>query len=126
MKSNKVLMLWTLLVVFCLLPAGCGKKADENKPMSEVKAEAEKMNVQQLRETAIAYQEAVKSKTSEVDKIEAKIKELAPADLLGSKASELKAKIDAFNKSKSALIERFQVYYDELKKKGGDLTGLQL
>lgn len=34
---------------------GCGKKADENKPLGEVKAEAEKMDTDGLRTMAMVY-----------------------------------------------------------------------
>jgi len=46
--------------------------------------------------------------------------------MLGDEAKELKTEIEALNKSVSALKERFQVYYDKLKEKGGNLSGLEL
>ena len=39
---------------------------------------------------------------------------------------ELKADIDALNKSVSSLKERFEIYYNMLKEKGGDLSGLNI
>jgi len=46
--------------------------------------------------------------------------------LLGDEAKELKADIENINQSLSALTERFDVYYQKLKDKGGDLSGLQV
>jgi hypothetical protein len=34
--------------------------------------------------------------------------------------------MSALNKSTEVLAERFQVYYDKLKEKGGDLSGLDI
>ena len=58
-----------------------------------------------------------KSSTYDINKI---------AEMLGDEAKGLKAEVDTLTKSVSALKERFQVYYDKLKEKGGDLSGLTL
>ncbi len=54
--------------MFCLpvLP-GCGQKADESKPIDQVKAEAEKMDTDGLRTMAMAYQKAITAKNGEVE-----------------------------------------------------------
>jgi hypothetical protein len=103
---------------------GCGKKADETKPISEVQAEANKMSVEKLRSMAMKYQDAISDKKGEVEKVTAQVKEIPVAKMLGEEAKELKAEIESLNKSVSALKARFQVYYDKLKEKGGDLSGL--
>ena len=115
-----------LLVGCFLLSAGCGKKADETKPISEVKAEAEGMSVEKLRSKAITYKDAITAKKGDIEKVTEKIKDIPVAEMLGDEAKELKAEVDALTKSLSALKERFQVYYDKLKEKGGDLSGLTL
>jgi len=115
-----------MLAVFLLLLSGCGKKADENKPISEVQAEAAKMNVQDLKAMAMSYKDAIEAKKVDVENLAAKLKGIPVAQLLGEKAKQLKADIDSLNKSLSALKERFQIYYDQLKAKGGDLSGLQI
>lgn len=123
MKKN---LLSLMLVVPLLFLAGCGKKADENKPIGEVQAEAAKMNVQDLKAMAMKYKDAVEAKKADVEKLAAKLKEIPVAQLLGEQAKQLNADIDNLNKSLSALKERFQIYYDQLKAKGGDLSGLQI
>ena len=121
---NAVLCCLIALCLFAIL--GCGKKADENKPISEVKAEAEKMDTDGLRAMAMVYQKAIAAKNSEVEKLSAKLKDIPVTEMMGNEAKELKADIDNLNKSISALKERFEVYYQNLKDKGGDLSGLQV
>ena len=121
---NAVLCCLIALCLFAIL--GCGKKADENKPISEVKAEAEKMDTDGLRAMAMVYQKAIAAKNSEVEKLSAKLKEIPATEMLGAEAKEVKVDIDNLNKSISALKERFEVYYQKLKEQGGDLSGLQV
>jgi len=121
---NAVLCCLIALCLFTIL--GCGKKADENKPISEVKAEAEKMDTDGLRAMAMVYQKAIAAKNSEVEKLAAKLKDIPVTEMLGDEAKELKADLDNLNKSISALKERFEVYYQKLKEQGGDLSGLQV
>lgn len=126
MKNVRNVTFWLLLVLCSLAVLGCGQKADENKPMSEVKAEAEKMDTSKLRDMATSYKEAITAKKGEVEKITAKLKEIPVTEMLGEEAKGLKADIDDLNTSISALKERFDVYYDKLKEKGGDTSGLQI
>ena len=121
---NAVLCCLIALCLFAIL--GCGKKADEDKPISEVKTEAEKMDTDGLRAMAMVYQKAIAAKNSEVEKLTAKLKDIPVTEMLGSEAKELKADLDNLNKSVSALKERFEVYYQKLKEQGGDLSGLQV
>ena len=115
-----------LLILSFLSLAGCGKKADENKPVSEIKAEAEKMSEKKLRAMAKAYKDAIEARQRQVGKLAAKFKETPFAELLGGEATKLKADIESLNKSLSALTERFQLYYQNLKEKGADLSGLEI
>jgi uncharacterized coiled-coil DUF342 family protein len=118
---------WCLLAVVALAIGGCGgKKADANKPISEAKAEAEKMDVGQLRNMAMTYKEAIVAKKVDLDKVAAKLKEIPVTELLGEKAKQFKADIENLNKSVNALRERFEVYYQKLKEKSGNLSGLEL
>jgi alanyl-tRNA synthetase len=126
MIMKNVTFYW-LLVLWAFTIVGCGgKKADETKPISEVKTEAEKMDAGQLRSMAMTYKEAIVAKTDEVEKIAAKLKEIPVTELLGEKAKQLKTDIDSLTKSIDALKVRFDVYYAKLKEKSGDLSGLEL
>ena len=136
MKPVKSITLLCLLVLCSVTVLGCSEKKetvvgtdlkiDENKPISEVKAEAEKMDAGQLRAAALKYKEATEAKNAEVDKLAKELMQSMVADKSGDKAKDLNARMSALNKSAEALAEQFQVYYDKLKAKGGDLSGLDL
>ena len=123
MKEAKNILCCSL-VLCSLVLLGCGKKADENRPISEVKAEAEKMDVGELKAMAMKYKNAIVAKEPEIRKLADQLKEIPIAKMLGPEAKDIKAEIEALNKSVSALNERFAVYHDKLKEKGGDLSGL--
>jgi hypothetical protein len=115
------------LLSLCLLAAhGCGKKADEARPISEVKAEADKMSVPDLQAWAKTYRDAIVAKKAEVEKVAARVKEIPLAEMLGEEAKNLKAELEDLQNSVAALTERFQVYYDKLKEKGGNTSGLDI
>ena len=126
MQVFKKYALYLLVIVCAVGLFGCGKKADETKPLSEVKAEAEKMAAAKLRKMAEAYKDAITDKKAEVEKVAAQLKEIPLTKMLGAEAKELKGEMDQLNKSVSALTERFKIYYDKLKEKGGDVSGLQI
>ena len=126
MKTVKLITFYCSLTLCALALVGCGKKADESKPVSEVKAEAEKMSAEKLRDMALAYKDAIEAKKGDVEKITAKLKEIPVTQMLGDEAKGLKADIGDLNKSVSALKERFNVYYSKLKEKDGDLSGLKI
>ena len=126
MIMKNVTFYW-LLVLWAFTIVGCGgKKADETKPISEVRAEAETMDAGQLRNMAMTYKEAIVAKKGEVEKMTAKLKEIPVTELLGEKTKQLKTNIDDLTKSIDALKVRFDVYYAKLKEKSGDLSGLEL
>lgn len=119
----------TIYCLVCLLilsMAGCGKKADENKPIGEVKAEADKMSIDELQDMALKYKEAILAKQSEIDKVMAQFKKIPITKALSEEAKGLKGEIDNLMKSTNALKERFEIYYNKVKEKGGDLSGLKI
>lgn len=126
MKTTIKTGLCCLLAICILAAMGCGKKADENKPISEVKAEAEKMEKAGLREMALNYKSAIEARSKEVEKLAAKLKEIPVAEMLGKEAKAIKTEMETINKSVNALKERFRIYYDKLKEKDGDLSGLEI
>jgi hypothetical protein len=116
-----------LLAGWALVIGSCGgKKANESKPISEAKTEAEKMDAGQLRNMAMTYKEAIVAKKVDLDKVVAKLKEIPIAKMVGDETKQLKTDIDNLTTSISALKERFEVYYQKLKEKSGDLSGLEL
>ena len=118
-----------LCVVLCgciLCFVGCSKKADENKPMADVQAEAAKIDVAQLKAKAVEYKDAIVAKKAEIEKVAAKLKAIPVTEQMGTEAKALQTDIANLNKTVSALTERFQVYYNKLKEKGGDVSGLEI
>ena len=127
MKNVRCVVLCCLLAMWVVATGGCGgKKVDENKPISEVKTEAETMDVGQLRNMAVTYKEAIVAKKGEAEKIAAKLKEIPATELLGEQAKQLKANVDNLTKSVDALKERFGIYYAKLKEKNGNISGLDI
>jgi hypothetical protein len=115
-----------LLVVWLLAITGCGKKetrTDENKPIDEVKAEALKMNAKELKEMALKYKEALAAKQAELDKIAAKLDNLSVTEVV-EVTKKIQPEMEKLAGSIAALGERFQIYFQKLKEKGGDVSGL--
>ena len=126
MKTGSLTRCTSIAVFSILIILGCGKIADENKPLNEVKAEAAEMGVEDLREMALAYKEMIHANVEEVGRIKNKIKEIPLKEMVGEQAQELKQELVPVIKSISELKKRFWVYYAELKKKSADLSGLEL
>ena len=126
MDALRKIVLCFVILVCSVAVVGCGKKADENKPISEVKTEAETMNVDQLRSIAMTYKEAILAKKGEMKKVAVQLKDLPVTKMLSDEAKSFKTEIANLNKSVSALNERFKIYLEKLKEKDGDLTGLKI
>ena len=126
MDALRKIVLCFVILVCSVAVVGCGKKSDENKPISEVKAEAETMNADQLRSIAMTYKDAILARKGEMKKVAVQLKDLPVTKMLSDEAESFKTEIDNLNKSVSALNERFKVYLDKLKEKDGDLTGLKI
>ena len=99
---------------------GCGKKADETKPIEDVKAEAQKMEAGELEDRVACYKDALTAKETDLKDIQAKIKDVPPTEALGDKAKTLKDDLAASQKSVAALAERMDIYKAELAKKTAD------
>jgi len=99
---------------------------DTEKPVAEIQAQAETMSVESLKATALKYKEAILAKQADISALAAKVKEIPLAEALGDEAKKLKTDLTNLETSLKSLKDRFQVYYDTLKKKGGDATGLEV
>ena len=100
--------------------------ADVEKPVPEVQTQAQTMSVADLRATALQYVQAISVKKEDLQKVLAQVKELPLAEALSEKAKTLKAEVQKVETTIKGLTERFQVYYNKLKEKGGDLSGLTI
>jgi lipase chaperone LimK len=121
MKILRNATLWSLLVLISLAIFGCGKK-DEDRPVSEVKTEAGQLDKDQLRAKVLKYKEAIVANKLELEKLTAKLK-TAPLTEISDEDAK---RVEDLNRSISALKKHFEVYYQELRKKGGDTSGLEI
>jgi len=148
MKPATTLPRAFLLLICAPLIAGCAKKEpaetsgpkqlDTTRPLSEVRAEAEKMDAAQLRALALEYSQAFKAKTAEGEKLAAELIKLAMTDaaaekteaindkVAAEKTNAIKDKVAAVNAEANALGERLKIYLETLKAKGGDTSGLEM
>ncbi len=69
-----------------MITFGCSGSVDEKKPLSEVKAEAQKMSVKELQSMIDKYKAALETKKGEMDVLKDKIKEIPLTQLLGEEA----------------------------------------
>ena len=122
---------WIGIAMACLLiMTGCGKKADEDKSVAksinDIKTEASKMDADSLRNMAMKYKKAIQDKMHEAEQLTNKIKEIPVNEMMGDEAQKLKKEMETVTGAINSLKERFMVYVNELKKKGEDLSGLDL
>ncbi len=147
MRVRTCAILSCLVAVSGLALIGCGKKTDKSpsasapqasagtavnvtadveKPVPEVQTQAQTMSVADLRATALQYVQAISVKKEDLQKVLAQVKEIPLAEALSEKAKTLKAEVQKIQTSIKDLTDRFQVYYNKLKEKGGDLSGLTI
>ena len=151
MSIRTYMTLFCLAALAGLTLAGCGKKpeksagpsapptaaqtgggtavnvtADVEKPVPEVEKQAQTMSVPDLRATAAQYAQAISVKKDDLQKVLDQVKALPLAEALSEKARNLKAEAQKIQTSIKDLTDRFQVYYNKLKEKGGDLSGLTI
>jgi hypothetical protein len=99
---------------------------DENRPLFEVRAEAEAMDDASLRTAAKSYRDVITSKRSELFDLSGKLDEFPFTDPLGQQTFTTEADIGELTESISALSERQRIYLDVLGNRGGDISGLGL
>lgn len=115
MKGIARILLPVVLISFIL--SGCGGGASENKPISEVRTEAQAMSVDQLKATVSKYQAAIESKKVEISKLTAAIKKIPMAQMLGDEATKLKGDMQSVSASIRALTDRLNIYAQQLRSK---------
>ena len=120
--------LTAMLVAVLSLTAlyGCGKKAETQKPIEQVRAEAEKMSVTQLESTAKSYASEIASKRDAAEKMQGELKGLSIQDMLGEKGKGIKDQVTALSQQVSALTARYQVYAQKYQAAGGDISKIQV
>ena len=114
---KKGLILVVVVALTAIMVVGCGAGASENKPIAEVRQEAQTMDVSQLTRMVAKYQKAIEAKKPELQKFQAKLKAIPISEIMGKDAAVIKKEITAVAKSIKALTDRMKVYQTELLKK---------
>lgn len=99
-------------------------EVDVEKAISDIKAETEKLNIEQLKASAKKYKDAIVAKESELNELMVKMKDAPVTQMLDKEGQALMEEIESLNKTIAALNERFAVCYNELKELGDDVSGL--
>ena len=138
MKTISMRLLVILLASAVML-SGCGKKEsatpgaggggggiDLTKPISELKAAAAEMDLAALEKTAKQYMDQIAAKQGELEKLMDKFAAIPIAEKMGEEAKGIQTEITDLTSSIGKLRERFQVYVDYIKEKGGDISQYML
>ena len=97
---------------------------DLEKTVADLKAEAAQMDIENLKEVAAKYKEALAGKEAELKTLMDKLSAVPLTEKLGKEAQGLTAEIKTLTDGVAALQERFQVYIDALTEKGADVKAL--
>ena len=106
---------------------GCSKSMEpgERVPMETVRIECEKLEPAQLRERTISYRDLVRQKMEEQSALEKRIAALDP-ETAADQIAKLKADWDKLDKSRAALMERYQLYFTVYRNSKGDLRDMRI
>jgi hypothetical protein len=98
---------------------GCGGSGgiDENKPVSQVAADAQKMTQADLQKMVAKYDAAIAEKSKELQALAAKVKEIPLTELMGEKAKTLKGDMNKITTSIDKMKDQMAVYAKELAAK---------
>lgn len=94
--------------------------------VEQLKAEAEKMDVAALKATATTYLDEIKNVQTQLTGKMEKLAAIPLTQKMSAEAQALDADVKNLTGSLGALKERFSMYVDMLKAKGGDAAGLTL
>jgi ribosomal protein L29 len=106
---------WLFALMAAALIAGCGGGVDETKSVEQVKIEASEMSQAKLRKTVAEYETVIAEKASELDALNAQLKELSISELMGEKAKTLKTELGDLSTSLSTLKDHLGVYAKQLE-----------
>lgn len=114
---HKVFKMFTVVALASLMLAGCSGGVSENKPISEVKEEAQEMAIDQLKSVVAKYQKALESKKTEIKALKEKLKKIPVVEILGEEAKKIKTDTGDIVTSMKALKARLNIYLRELNRK---------
>ncbi len=101
-------------------------QADQEKSTLDVTAGAKEMAVENLRKMAEKYRDVIAEKQQQLMEMTQKYIGMPDAERITAEGRILKTGMDEIIKGIDTLKERFGVYYNALKEKAGNLTGLDI
>jgi Skp family chaperone for outer membrane proteins len=115
-----------ITLLSCAAALSACSKADTNKPIDQVRAEAETMNVSQLESAAKDYAGEIAEKQKEAENIQSQLTQLSLQEAMGEKAKKIKDDVARVTQELSALTERYNIYVQRFQAAGGDLSKVQI
>ena len=132
MNIVKYATLWSLLILISLADSGCSKKEEEEKEKykptakqlfyTEVKTEAKQKEPDALRIEVMKYKEEITAKKLELEQLKTKLQTVPFEEILEADAKRL----EELNRSISTLKKRYDIYFQELRRQGGDMSDLEI
>ncbi len=110
---KKLLTALACAVLVAGLLTGCGNGVDENKPLSEVKAEAATLDEAALKAKIADCEKFLAEKKAELDKVAAKVKEIPLDKILSEESKNLKDQAAKISESIKKVTDQMKVYADE-------------
>ena len=101
-------------------------QADEGKSVEEVTTQAKEMAADKLRQISQIYRDAIEANRQKLSEMAKQLRDTPEGERASAEARKLKAETDRIHDSIPVLIEKFEVYYNSLKEKAGNLTGLDI
>lgn len=101
-------------------------QADQGKSITEIAAGAKEMAVENLRKMAEKYRDVIAEKQQHLMEMAQKYVDLPDAERMTAEGQVLKAGVNEITKGIDTLKKCFGIYYNALKEKAGNLTGLNI
>lgn len=114
---KQILKVFIPAILVGLLITGCSGAISEDKPISEVKSEAQVMSLEQLKSIVAKYQKVIESKQTEINALKEQLKKIPVAQMLGDEASKIKTEVTNIANSVRALTERLNIYSQSIRNK---------
>ena len=98
--------------------------ADLSETVAQVKEKVQQMSMEQLRQKAEEYKTALAAKQEQLDQVVGQLKSIPVMDQMSDEAQGLQTDMKNLSDSIKALQERFNVYVNAIKAKGGNVSDL--
>ncbi len=126
MKRFSFLVLFVFLASSVAFFSGCAGKADPNKSIEQVTKEAEKMSAPELRPVLLAYVKELKAEKTKLDQMIEQMRKLPISEIFSDKKTSVKNQLVKLQTRSEALMQRYQIYFAEFQKKGGEGSDVAL